>query len=511
MTTHRLPDRLHLGLALGLLLALALPGLRGDLYGDEFGHTLRYLRADGPGVVLSDPALVHPPLFFLLARAAYAVVGESWAMRLPSLLFAAATVPLFSLVARRVAGGAAAVPALYLAASSPFLQEFAVEGRTYAMVIFFSVATLLAFLRFLERESPGRAAQLALAAAGGGLTHFSFLLLALFLGLWYLGARRRVTLAAAGAAAGFLLLVGPFLHVQAGSGVQGIGDMLQASWSGGALRPANLLGRLVVALLYGYNLFLLEGLDPARNVGLGALLANPAASLGAALVVAGAGVALVQRVRARGAALPFLLAGAAVPVAVALAGAAAGWYLVREKHLAVIWVFAQLLLLEAGLWLWARRWGRAIVGCHVLLVGFALFNGVWRADTHARRMNWTGLARELRLAAGPGDVAVSYLYPSARQTEVPMPVGAGRQVPEEVLGADGAARGSLAAAADALDRSTPGSVFVVYQETMRNLLDPGDVFLRELGARRARTTLHFGRNLKLFVFAPGAGAREGGR
>lgn len=500
-------SRRHLAAALAICLALALPHLTGDLYGDERGHSLRYVTAGAWADILRDPALVHPPLFFVLAKAAVAVVGSPWAMRLPSLIAALALLPATAAAAARVLGPGFAVPAAYAAACSPFVLEFATEGRAYALVLLFSALSLSAFHDFLERESAGRAAALAAALIGGSLTHFVFLPLAAFFGACYLVKAGRVSRAALGVAAAFALAVGPFVYVQAQSGTSGVAELLQGAWSGGNLRVANLLGRVAVALVYGYNLFLLGRLDPARNVGVEQLRENLPIAAAVALVFVAIAAALLRTGRERRGVVLLLAAGAAVPAGIAVAGGGLGWYLVREKHLAAVWVFALLLTLAGLAWLWERPRWRPVVFVHAALIAFALFNATFRADRYSRRMNWSGLAAALRQEFGERDRLLSYDAPVAGLTDQPLPLRPG-DPRETVLGTAAGAPGGVAAAVAALDANAAGRIFVVYDETGRNLVDPGDLALDQLRGRRVCSIRSFGRNLALHVCARSGGGQQ---
>lgn len=494
--------RRHLLAAAALSLAIALPHLTADLYGDERGHSLRYVTAGGYAAILRDPSLIHPPLFFLLAKTAVAVTGKTWAMRLPSLLAALALVPATAGAARVILGPRFAIPAAYAAALSPFISEFATEGRAYSLVLLFSVLSLWAFHCFLRRESRRGAILLAAVLVGGALTHFIFLMQAAFFALWYLARRRGATRLAIGVAAGFILCVLPFVILQSQSGVHGLAEMLQGEWSGGVLPSLNLVCRLAVALIYGYNLFLLGRLDPGRNVGFNDLLHNLPEVAGAGLVFSGMLLALIRSAPERRAELALLATGAALPVGLALFGGVSGWFLVREKHLAVVWIFALLLSLTALGWLWGRPWGRVVAVLHVVLVAFALYNGTFRADRYARRMNWTGLASALAHEMNPGDRVISYQNPAQLLTEARLPLRAS-DPREIVLTADSGGAGELSRVVSGLDDTVAGKIFVIYQETGRNILDPRDEVLGTLGSRRKSKVLDFGRNLKLYAFLPG--------
>lgn len=131
----------------GLLIALYLYSfhLSGDLYGDERGHTYTVVATGDFWSNIQDPSMCHPPLYFMLAKLSYNLTGKPWGIRIPSILFALGTVMILSFSAKRILGKRFFLPTLWMAVFSPFILEFAAEGRAYSMLIFFSVGTIWAF------------------------------------------------------------------------------------------------------------------------------------------------------------------------------------------------------------------------------------------------------------------------------------------------------------------------------------------------------------------------------
>jgi len=107
----------------------------------------RYLEHEDPpagfsrvirAVRLSDTS---PPLYYLLLNGwtRWAGVSDS-ALRLFSVLCALASMPVLWLIARRIGGEAAALPAVALFAVSPLGLYYSVEGRMYSLVLFLVVS-----------------------------------------------------------------------------------------------------------------------------------------------------------------------------------------------------------------------------------------------------------------------------------------------------------------------------------------------------------------------------------
>jgi hypothetical protein len=479
---------------------LDLVPVRADLFGDEIGHTFQVVCEGDFWRNITDPSMCHPPLYFVLAKVAYSLFGVPWAVRLPSVLFAIGTVILSGLMARRLLGDQYFLPALWLAAISPFVIEFAPEGRAYSAMIFFSVATAWAFWEFLENETSGR--MLALAACGvlGGLTHYFFWLDLVFLGVYYLARRRRLTGLAA--AAGGLVAAGLLPWALLASRVQSgeFSRFLQVNWVRDYLQPVNFLGRLVVAIFFGYGTFSLPRLDPARNVPLAVLGANAIPALLAGVFFVGLAVGWLLLAREGAPLLWFLTLGAVVPAALGLAASMAGLYLIREKHLAATWIFFFLLTLLVAGRLVRTRTGLVVMACYVFLAILSDVHTLAFPHEFSRRMDWSGLSDAIVKTAKPGDVIVSYAYPWEEATRALDPATR-TKLPFEILARGSASAASLADEASRLDGKAPGTIYVIDDETQRFLVDPADTVARRLASDRRATTQHFGRNLSLRVFA----------
>ena len=109
----------------------------------------RYLEHEDPpagfrrvvrAVRLSDAS---PPLYYVMLNrwTRWAGVSDA-ALRLFSALWALATIPVLWLIARRVGGDAAALPAVVLFAVSPLGLYYSVEGRMYSLMEFLAVSVV---------------------------------------------------------------------------------------------------------------------------------------------------------------------------------------------------------------------------------------------------------------------------------------------------------------------------------------------------------------------------------
>jgi Dolichyl-phosphate-mannose-protein mannosyltransferase len=112
----------------------------------SLGHVLHTVVAERGGA----------PLHFLLAWLVVHLGGGLTALRLVSLLFAVASVPLIALLGSRLADPATGVVASVLAAASWVFLFHGVFGRMYSLFLFTSVLSLLALLAALDDGRPRR-------------------------------------------------------------------------------------------------------------------------------------------------------------------------------------------------------------------------------------------------------------------------------------------------------------------------------------------------------------------
>lgn len=146
---------------------------------------------------------VHGPLFALALHGWMRLAGESeWALRFLPALAGVAMVPAMAWLADRWLGRAAAAPAAWLTAGSPFLVWYSQESRGYAWLMLFSVLSCAALLELHRRCDAAGVARYLLVSAAALLSNLSFALLVPLQLVWWLGgdastrpARRRWLLA----------------------------------------------------------------------------------------------------------------------------------------------------------------------------------------------------------------------------------------------------------------------------------------------------------------------------
>jgi len=121
-------------------LLLRLPGLDLGLWFDEIWMLVDFVRKPLSTIVTSYPTDNHHPLYTLLAWGSVRLFGEHpWSLRLPALLFGAASVPALYLFASRIAPQRVAILASALLAVSPHHVFFSQNARGYTASLFFAL------------------------------------------------------------------------------------------------------------------------------------------------------------------------------------------------------------------------------------------------------------------------------------------------------------------------------------------------------------------------------------
>jgi mannosyltransferase len=323
-----------------------------------------------------------PPLYYVLAWVSSQATHAEWAIRLPSLVFGSATVPVVYLAGRRLFDARAGVAAAALVAVSPFAVFFSVEGRAYGSVTFFVSAALLALLSALQ---DGRARWwIALVAASTAAlwTHYIavFPLAVSFAWALWVGAGHRRALAIAIAAV--LLTYVPWLP---------------------SVRETPLLAN--IDLLYEFTpAHVLASLGTG---GFGGLRVDAGAGILAfVLVLAGLGGALALPARrpAARANHPYVLAAAlaaAAPVGLLIySGAASNIFIARN----LISSLPGLALLVGAVITRPRGWAWGVTAA--LTTAGLLVATVVTLGPRYRRPDWDAAARAIDARARPGDAVL---------------------------------------------------------------------------------------------------------
>lgn len=126
------------------------------LWRDE-ATTLRIAKLPWPdfaGRAFGDQSFTG--LYYLIARASTALGDDPFVIRLPSALFAVATVPFVFLIGRRLIGREGALLAAFLLAVNAFFVRYAQEARAYSLALLLVTVATYLLLRTLDRPTLGR-------------------------------------------------------------------------------------------------------------------------------------------------------------------------------------------------------------------------------------------------------------------------------------------------------------------------------------------------------------------
>ncbi|HEU5213649.1 MAG TPA: glycosyltransferase family 39 protein [Gaiellaceae bacterium] len=132
------------------------------------------------------------PLHFLLAWLVNEVGGGLTALRLFSALFAVGSIPVIALLARRLAGPAAALAACVVVGASWMLLFHGVYARMYSLFLFTSALSYLALVVAADRGGTRRWMLWGLAAVAMVAAHPYGALVIASQGLWVLATRTRL-------------------------------------------------------------------------------------------------------------------------------------------------------------------------------------------------------------------------------------------------------------------------------------------------------------------------------
>jgi len=473
--------------------------ITSDLYGDEVGQTYHVITMGNFWSNIMSPSMCHPPLFFMVVKFFYELAGKPWSMRIPSLLFSLGTIILLSYMAKRILRPEFFLPAAWLAVLSPFLLEFAAEARTYAMLIFFSVGLIWAFVEFLKSEDIKNMLILTMVSILGAAVHYFFWYLLLFIGIYYLIIRRRISRYAWGVVTiNFIILMPIVIYIFFVQKAK-FTEYLQVLWSEAYFSIPNFIARLAVALSYGYSTFYLPRLDPARNFTFNALKENWLLIPLVFISFIGFAYSWFQLALQKKKWVGFLTLGLLIPIVLSLIAGKAGFYLIREKHLAVIWICYFLLLLLALNYLVRYKIGWFVVVCHFTVIVISIVHYVAYPNEFSRRMDWTGLNQTLERKVTNSDLILFYSESIKGLSLGKLKVLDG-DVKQINLQGDRPKDVALNEIAESIDLKTGGAIFLINDETHRHEVDPYSEIIRTLGKRRIISEHRFGRNLILYVF-----------
>ena len=334
----------------------------------------------------------HPPLYFVLLWP-WAKLGDSEAMlRLPSALLGIASLPLAYRLARSLAGVREGLVAMAFLAVSPFHVRYSQEARSYALLFFLCLLSLILLIE-LRRSPRDRRLWAAMAAVTAAVVYTEYLGLFFILGeialvvAWGRGDRPFAARCFKAAAAAFVLFL-PWAPAAWGHVTQ-VGD---GFW---LPKPVPAVMGMEFSRLFVYPHGITATMEIAGNL-FGALLALAAAvpAIGTLALALGA-----PRLARRSELVPWAWAAALPPLLQVVAGCFISIFCARG----LIFVLAPLLALAAvGATSLPRALGRIGVAAVLLsaLPGLASIHGALQKE------DWRAATAFLKERAAPGDLVL---------------------------------------------------------------------------------------------------------
>ncbi len=466
--------RVFLPLIILLALLLRWPCLGDSFYGDEHFSLMR----DSFHLFPVTEDAFRPLYFSLLYIWRQIGFHGEIGLRLLSLIFGLAQIPLAYFVGKRVGGDRLARVFAILIAASPMLIEFSQEMRMYSMVAFIGLWQILAALRAVERPTLLRWAIFVLAGLIGVYTHLHYWLFLICFVLTFFRLRKTAPFwhgFASVATVGLLYLpnlpnVIHFTEVRSGTYF---------------VHLPSALPKLFAAFTVGFNYFELPEQAVGRAVGLADLTRNiPLALLVMipALIILTVLIRLHIKNRRDGIlwlghelfTAPVLLAAAATMVT--------RQYWLQPKYLIFSTPVALLFLAYAYISINRALLRRCLAVCGAAIVTVALLH-FWNPQHYGRRENWIGLTNVLKqdftsesaLVLLPDSYSLlRYYWPSAAELWQKIDVP-----PPQISPAEYAAylKNLLSGKRD---------VYYIRWDTQQNEMDPRDVIpqaLDQLGMR----------------------------
>ncbi len=162
-----------------LALVVRVIGLDSGLWADEIDSLVSSFRPPLADIVLTFPRDNRHPFYSVLAHLAMAVFGEhNWVIRLPAVLFGAATVPLLYLLGTRIVGRREALLAAAFLAVSYHHVWFSQNARGYALLGTSAVLSAWLLLRCLDDPRKRFMVGYGLTIALGAWTHLTMVFVA---------------------------------------------------------------------------------------------------------------------------------------------------------------------------------------------------------------------------------------------------------------------------------------------------------------------------------------------
>ncbi|HEY7333267.1 MAG TPA: glycosyltransferase family 39 protein [Bryobacteraceae bacterium] len=189
-----------------IALILRIPALNSCLWLDEVLTMARFAKPPLAWIFTSFPDQNQHMLYSLLAHGSLRLFGEqAWSLRLPSVLFGAASVWALFLLGRKIAGDTEALLACALMTVSYHHIWFSQNARGYMGLLFFTLLATWLWMEAMERDTVRFWTAYAACMALGFWIHMTMLFVLaahvlIFLVVWWRSGRGVAKLARAAAA-----------------------------------------------------------------------------------------------------------------------------------------------------------------------------------------------------------------------------------------------------------------------------------------------------------------------
>lgn len=139
--------------------------------------------------LLSNLGEVHPPLFYMVEKVILPFGTSEFLYRLFPAIFGIATIPLFYLIGKKMAGGPVGIIMAAFIAFSPYHVQYSQDARMYTMLLFLTSLALILYLEAIRSNGKKYWILFGVASALAVWTHFmAFILIGALViySAWYL-------------------------------------------------------------------------------------------------------------------------------------------------------------------------------------------------------------------------------------------------------------------------------------------------------------------------------------
>jgi mannosyltransferase len=157
-------------------IVLRIPNLNSSLWLDEVLTMARYAKPPFSQIFTNFPDQNQHMLYSLMAHGALRLFGEqAWSLRLPSVIFGAASIWALFLLGRKISGEAEALLACGLMTVSYHHIWFSQNARGYMGLLFFTLLATWLWLEVIDRDEPRLWAGYTLCVVLGLWIHMTML------------------------------------------------------------------------------------------------------------------------------------------------------------------------------------------------------------------------------------------------------------------------------------------------------------------------------------------------